>query len=420
MDHDQVKKLEDEIEKAVAQVFRRLSKDRAMPRLSSEQLIYRIGARSCAMSSIRWVGLLGLMVANVAVAQTPKLRFDHVPPEAWGNPVADGQFPERDARLFRSVFQVPGGYVNDHCLIHADGKWHLFFIEGEVGRSGQVWYRPGNEAKIGHATSPDLMHWKLEEPALTTGTPGSLDSGHVFAPFVIAHDGKYFMFYAGNVVGLGSSRLFFAVSDDLFHWRRHSEKPILASDARWAAYRLDGYLGGPGGPAGCRDPHIIRHPQHGFILYFADWMKADPRRGSQDLEYACIAAATSKDLLHWQDRGPVLIRRQTGCEKMTYAAPESPCVIEWQGRYYLFWKGGNGTRYTISDNPLDFRDRESYFLGTCHASEVFEWDGKWFATSCSREVSDVAHERTDRSRGLFLAGIEWNGLYPRLVQIAAP
>jgi hypothetical protein len=35
-------------------------------------------------------------------------------------------------------------------------------------------------------------------------------------------------------------------------------------------------------------------------------------------------------------------------------------------------------------------------------------------------VNDIAHERTDRSRGLFLAGIEWDDLYPRLARIAAP
>jgi beta-fructofuranosidase len=362
------------------------------------------------------------MVASwpcLAAEPKPDFRFDS-PSSRWGPPEADGQFPHRDAGLFRSVFDVPGMYVNDHCLIHARGAWHLFFIQGEVSKPGEVWYRPGNEAKIGHATSADLLHWKLLEPALATNKPGTLDCGHVFAPFVIENEGKYYMYYAGNVVGLGSSRIFLAVSDDLTHWQRHPHNPVVVSDPRWAAYRPEGYLGGPAGPVGCRDPHVIRHPQHGFILYFADWMKADAGRGSGDLEFACIAAATSRDLVHWQDRGPVLVRRQTGVEKMAYAAPESPCVIHRNGQYYLFWKGGNGTRYTISHNPLDFRDREAYFLGTCHASEIFEWHGTWFATSCSRRVDDVSHAASDRSLGLFLAGIEWDGLWPRLRRITAP
>jgi hypothetical protein len=91
-----------------------------------------------------------------------------------------------------------------------------------------------------------------------------------------------------------------------------------------------------------------------------------------------------------------------------------------EGRYYLFWKGGDGTRYTMCNDPLNFRDREAYVLGTCHASEIFAWDGTWFATSCSRKLDDLAHATSDRSRGLFLAGIEWDGPWPRLRRIAAP
>jgi predicted GH43/DUF377 family glycosyl hydrolase len=363
--------------------------------------------------------VLCLCLIVPAAGQKPVFVLEG-PRMSQGVQEADAQFPERDAGLFREVFHVPGMYVNDHCLIRARGTWHLFFIQGELTKPGEVWYRPGNEAKIGHAESPDLLHWKLLEPALTTGKPGALDSGHVFAPFVIEHQGKYYMFYAGNVVGIGSSRIFLAVSDDLRRWERHPAGPVIASDPRWAAYRPEGFRGGPAGPVGCRDPHVIRHPEHGFILYFAEWMKADPGRGAGDLEFACVAAATSRDLVHWQDRGPVLVRRQTGPEKMSYAAPESPCVVRRNGQYYLFWKGGNGTRYTISHNPLDFRDREAYFLGTCHASEIFEWEGTWFATSCSRRLDDVAHASTDRSRGLYLAGIEWDGCWPRLRKIAGP
>jgi hypothetical protein len=36
MDHDQARKLEDEIGKAIAQVFRRLSKSRAIPKPKSD------------------------------------------------------------------------------------------------------------------------------------------------------------------------------------------------------------------------------------------------------------------------------------------------------------------------------------------------------------------------------------------------
>lgn len=334
----------------------------------------------------------------------------------WGPVLADAQYPQRDAQSFRYVFDIPAQYINDHCLIRAGETWHLFFIQGDVAKSGEVWSRDGNEVKIGHAISQNLINWTPLEPALRTGRVGALDSGHVFAPFVIKHNGTYYMFYTGNVVGVGSSRIFLATSEDLCSWQRYGDGPIFSSDPNWAAYRPAGYLGGPAGPAGCRDPHIIRHPAHSFILYFAEWLKADPQRGNANV-FGCIAAATSSDLIHWKDRGPVLIRKDSCHEEHSYCAPESPCVIFRNGLYYLFWKGGNGTRYTISRNPLDFRDREAYFLGTSHASEIFEWKDSWFVTSCSREIADVGHKNSDRSKGLFLAGLKWNGLWPHLSQL---
>jgi len=348
----------------------------------------------------------------------PEYKLSSVPCEDWGEAYADGQYPKRDAALFRYVLDIPGGYVNDHCLIRADGLWHLFFIQGEVAKEGEVWSRPGNEVKFGHAVSKDLLHWKLLEPALKVSPPGRLDSGHIYAPCVIEWDGVYYMLYAGLIEERYGIRIFLATSRDLFHWEKHPANPVFQSDPSWAAYRPKGFKDGPAGPAGCRDPYVIRHPEHGFILYFAEHMKADPQRPAKPWEYAAIGAATSKDLVHWQDRGPVLIRARNTPERSRPVSPESPCVIHHNNRYYLFWKQGSGTRYTMSDNPLDFRDREVYFLATSHAGKVFSWGERWFVTSCSRYVDDVDHKHSDRTRGLFIAGLEWDGLWPRVRRLS--
>ncbi|KXK55851.1 MAG: Glycosyl hydrolase family 43 [Chlorobi bacterium OLB7] len=324
-----------------------------------------------------------------------------------------------DSALFRYVFDIPGGYVNDHCLIQGtDGLWHLYFIEGTV--SNEVWYRDSNQIVIGHATSPDLLNWTHLQPALRLGPPGTLDAGHVTAPYVIEFNGQYYMYYVGKEAGVGyfaGEHMMLAISNDLYTWQRHFISPIMAPDTSWASYHPKGYLGGSGGPVSCRDAHVIPHPQHGWILYYVARLKADPNRPSADQEYSCVAAATSPDRTHWTDRGPVLTRKTTGTEEFTYAHPESPCVFQRNGLWYLFWKGGNGTRYVISDNPLDFNDRSEYFLATSHASEIFDWQGKWFITSCSRQINDVTHSFSDRTRWLFLAGIQWEGRYPTVVPL---
>jgi len=346
--------------------------------------------------------------------------------------LADAHTPALDAAKFTYVFHIPGGYVNDHCLLRAQDLWHLFFIQGEV-LPGQPWSRPGNEVRIGHATSPDLRTWTLHEPALSVTDESPLEAGHIYAPNVIEHEGTYHMFYAGtpghsrawfarfgnaaatgpvsltaDYSDLAGEYMFLATSTDLWQWARYPKRPILFSNPQYATYTEYGCFG-------CRDPHVLRHPQYGFIIYYVVGLNHKAVKPYWS-EYNGIAAATSPNLIDWEDRGPVLIRRSFCYEAMAYSRPESPCVIRRGDLYYLFWKGGDGTRYVISDDPFDFQNREAYWLATSHASEIFEWDGDWYITSCSRPVEDVAHMQ-DRTRGLYLARLEWDGIWPRLVAL---
>jgi hypothetical protein len=72
---------------------------------------------------------------------------------------------------------------------------------------------------------------------------------------------------------------------------------------------------------------------------------------------------------------------------------ESPCVIEVEGRWYLFYTYGKGTHYSVSDTPFYFAGPR--FLVSSHASEVFNDSGRWYVTHCGAGYG-----------GLGLAGIE--------------
>jgi hypothetical protein len=89
-----------------------------------------------------------------------------------------------------------------------------------------------------------------------------------------------------------------ATSDDLVPWQRTSHPVASTPDTSWAAYHQSGI------PVACRDPHVIRHPQYGFILYYASQMRNDSGTGVR----GCIAAATSSDLIHWVNHGHLLLR----------------------------------------------------------------------------------------------------------------
>lgn len=144
-----------------------------------------------------------------------------------------------DLTIFRDVFEIPGHYINDHCMAYVDGTWHLYFILGDVAdpRDSVRWFRAGNEVTIGHATSSDLVTWKLEEPALRTGPVGSLDGGHVYAPGIVYRDSTYYMFYTGTAVSFFSGEhLMLATSKDLYHWNRYANEPIFEPGYNWASY----------------------------------------------------------------------------------------------------------------------------------------------------------------------------------------
>lgn len=73
----------------------------------------------------------------------------------------------------------------------------------KVGNKHYVWYSrmvspitPGYWATIWYATSDDEGHtWKEQGMALGLGEDGAFDSHSVFTPNILAHNGKYYLYY---------------------------------------------------------------------------------------------------------------------------------------------------------------------------------------------------------------------------------
>ncbi|HVK38909.1 MAG TPA: hypothetical protein VNA88_10280 [Candidatus Kapabacteria bacterium] len=314
---------------------------------------------------------------------------------------------------FVEVLHVDGRYVNDHALVRAAGSWHLFYTTGDSAR--RPWLDRSSEVEIGHAVSDDLRDWQVMAPAVRVADLPGHASGHIYAPAVVEHSGEYVMFFTANRLGYGSGEaIFTARSRDLLTWTIASTQPVLVPDPAWAAWHTPNDL-----PVSCRDPFVVRLDSTQWVMYYVARLRVDSTVDG-GLERACVAAATSEDLVHWRDRGPVLTRAVRGRDRNRWAHPESPCVVRKEGRHYLFWKTGDGTRYVISNDPLDFEDAEEHVLATSHASKVVEHDGRWFVTSCSRDLDDLLHERSDRTRGLLLAELDWSGMLPRLLPIEVP
>lgn len=125
-----------------------------------------------------------------------------------------------------------GYYLKDFCLHEVNGVWHLYHIAGTPGVSCCI---PGNEVFFGHATTRDFVTWETHEPCFFIDVRG-WDHGHVFAPYVIPHGGRHWMFYTG-VATDNTQRIGVAVSDDLFHWQRASDRSTVRCRPRPASAR---------------------------------------------------------------------------------------------------------------------------------------------------------------------------------------
>lgn len=215
-------------------------------------------------------------------------------------------------------------YINDHTLIRAaDGRWHVFGI----------WHpepaAPLDETMFLHASAGDLKgaEWTVHDPVLHART--ELGETHVWAPHVIHHDGRYWMFYAGGTEDHTAYRMILATSEDVFTWIPHEQ--ILFEDGFDA-----------------RDPMVL-HDGERWLMYYT--CNSAPEGGFHQ-----VGVRTSEDLLSWSE--PAVAYRST--VSGTYGGPtESPFVVPTDGGWILFVCESTQYDRTLayfSTDPLRFED----------------------------------------------------------------
>ncbi len=141
---------------------------------------------------------------------------------------------ERQTACFSLVYDPAPAYVNDHCFtIDRESAIHLFHITGTSGRSP---YFPGNEVSFGHAVSQDLRSWKAQPNLLSPDPSTAYEPDHIYAPFVIHKDQRFYMYYAGVSKKALLESICLAWSDDLHHWEKFPFNPIFRPSIHWAQY----------------------------------------------------------------------------------------------------------------------------------------------------------------------------------------
>ncbi|MGK5642549.1 family 43 glycosylhydrolase [Streptomyces sp. URMC 126] len=261
-------------------------------------------------------------------------------------------------------------YLNDHTLIEAGGRWHLFGIVGDSAPPGRS---PDSAAEVSfaHASAPHPRGpWTAHADALTVD-PAYFGEEHLWAPHVIAVGGTYYMFYAAG--GRGGAAINLATSTDLFTWSRVPSGPLFRGLV-------------------ARDPMVIRTGGR-WVMYYTELSGPDGRH--------TVAFRTSDDLLRWSEPGVAFTDASTAA---TVSVTESPFVVERDGWYYLFIgprNGYDGTDVFASRDP--FRFGLDGYAGHVpgHAVEVVTGGGQWYATAAG-----WFHQ------GLYVAPLDWRETPP--------
>ena len=184
---------------------------------------------------------------------------------------------------------------------HALGDVHPFFHQGECF----LYYLKPGKYESALARSNDWLLWTETPLAHDVVKPGEWMSPYFVLGVFQDPVARVFRSFYGHAEG----RMVSSVSDNLLHWSCASKEFHVPASGYYQRRR---------------DPFIFWIPemkQYGCVM--TTWMKGRPKESG-----GAVSLATSPDLTHWKDHGPIL-------DPGTIGEPECPQMFQLGGRWYL-------------------------------------------------------------------------------------
>jgi beta-fructofuranosidase len=213
-------------------------------------------------------------------------------------------------------------WIWDFWLIDDGPDHHVFYLQAPRALGDpELRHR---HATIGHAVSSDLRSWERLPNALGPGPAGAWDDNAPWTGSIIRAADRWQLCYTGtsSVDGGLVQRIGVAVSDDLIHWERSFDHPVLAADERWYE-RIgdsDWY------DEAWRDPWLFTDPHSRDTVALICTRTA---HGPSD-QRGAIGLARSADLRHWTVGPPIYAPG-------LFAQMEVPQVLAVDGRWHLLF-----------------------------------------------------------------------------------
>jgi len=170
----------------------------------------------------------------------------------------------------------------------------------------------------------------------------------VFNPAAIVKDGKVYLLYRcednpAAALGGRTSRLGLAESEDGIHFKKFPEPVLYPANDSFNKYDF---------PGGCEDPRLVQTEDGTYVVAYTSWNYETPR----------LSIAFSKDLFHWEKKGPAFSKAHNG--KFANEATKSgsiitemvmgkPVAAKINGKYWMYW-GEHIINLAWSENLYDW------------------------------------------------------------------
>jgi predicted GH43/DUF377 family glycosyl hydrolase len=170
----------------------------------------------------------------------------------------------------------------------------------------------------------------------------------VFNPAAIVKDGKIMLLYRSEDnpaahLGGRTSRIGLAESTDGIHFKKYPTPVLYPSNDSFSIYDA---------PGGCEDPRVVVTEDGTYVMAYTSWNYKTPR----------LSIAFSKDLIHWEKKGPAFLKAYYG--KFGDIASKSGSILTQQvdgnflaakinGKYWMYW-GEAGVNLAWSENLYDW------------------------------------------------------------------
>ena len=154
----------------------------------------------------------------------------------------------------------------------------------------------------------------------------------VFNPAAIVKDGEVFLLYRcednpAAAIGGRTSRLGLAESEDGIHFKKFPEPVLYPANDSFKQYEY---------PGGCEDPRLAQTEDGLYVVAYTGW----------DNKVARLCIAFSKDLLHWEKKGPAFLKTHNGAYANSWSKSASmvtkfengkQVLAKINGKYWMYW-----------------------------------------------------------------------------------